>query len=209
MTTFLLIRHALCDPVGQAIVGRQSGVHLNTEGRRDAEALATRLRDHSLAGIYSSPLERAVETAEPIAARQGLLVKIAPGLNEVDFGDWTGKTFAELDQLAEWRRFNTSRSATRIPGGEVMAQVLSRGLAELEQLEQVHTDPAALVAVVSHGDVLRAIVADALGMSLDLMHRFELSPASVSILVLQGRDRRILLLNCTARWPDYLVRRPT
>jgi probable phosphoglycerate mutase len=205
VTTFLLIRHAQCDPVGRAIAGRQAGVHLNTEGRRDAEALAMRLRELSLAAIYSSPLERAIETAEFIAARQGLLVKIAQGLNEVDFGNWTGKSFAELDQLAEWKRFNTYRSRTRIPGGEMMSEVLNRSLVELERLNQVHPDPAALVAVVSHGDVLRAIVSHALGMSLDLMQRFELSPASVSILDVKGRERRVLLLNSAAGWPYGLV----
>jgi probable phosphomutase (TIGR03848 family) len=208
MTTFLFIRHALCDPVGRAIAGRQAGVHLNTEGRRDAKMLARRLSELSLAAIYTSPLERAMETAEPIASRQGLVVQIAQGLNEIDFGDWTGKTFAELDQLPEWNQFNTCRSGTRIPGGEVMGEVQSRSLFELERLRQIHTDPAALVAVVSHGDVLRAIIADALGMSLDHIQRFELSPASVSILALQGQDRQILQLNCGAGWPDYLVRSP-
>jgi probable phosphoglycerate mutase len=205
MTTFLLIRHALCDPVGRAIAGRQPGVHLNVEGRRDAERLAARLSELALSGIYSSPLERAIETAEPIAARQGLVVRIAQGLNEVDFGDWTGKTFTQLDRLDEWKRFNSHRSGTRIPGGETIGEVLGRSRAELERLTQVHTDPSQPVAVISHGDVLRAIVADGLGMSMDLMQRLELSPASVSVLVMQGPDPRILLLNSTPAWPDYLA----
>jgi probable phosphoglycerate mutase len=159
-----------------------------------------------LSGIYSSPLERAIETAEPIAAQQGRVVRIAQGLNEVNFGDWTGKTFTQLDRLDEWKRFNSHRSGTRIPGGETIVEVLGRSRAELERLTQVHTDPSRPVAVISHGDVLRAIVADGLGMSMDLMQRLELSPASVSVLVMQGPDRRILLLNSTPAWPDYLAR---
>src|SRR5215212_2773666 len=98
MTTFLLIRHALCDPVGRSLAGRTSGVHLNAEGGVQAEALARRLGEVAVSAIYSSPLERALETAAPIAADQGVPVIEAPGLLEIDFGDWTGKTLQELDQ---------------------------------------------------------------------------------------------------------------
>src|SRR5687767_15126552 len=107
MTTFLLVRHALCDPVGCLIAGRQPGVHLNDAGRLQAHRLAERLQPIALEGIYSSPLDRAVETADPIARAKGLPVQVAEGWNEIDFGEWTGRALVDLDPLPEWRRFNS------------------------------------------------------------------------------------------------------
>jgi probable phosphomutase (TIGR03848 family) len=201
MTTFLLIRHALCDPVGRQIAGRMPGVHLNEVGREQARALADRLKGLSLDALYSSPLERALETAAPIAASHGIPVQPAPGLNEVDFGEWTGRTLLELDPLPAWQRFNRFRSGSRIPGGENMAEVLSRSLAEVERLTRLHSRSDAQVAVVSHGDVLRMLVVHALGMTADLLHRLELNPASVSLLQIEDYGPRVLLLNSTEGWP--------
>ena len=199
MTTFLLIRHALCDPVGRSIAGRRAGVHLNDIGVRQAQTLAERLSVISVAGLYSSPMERAIETAGPIGARHGLEVETAEGLNEIDFGDWTGRSLDELDQLAAWRTFNSFRSGSRIPGGENMAEVLSRSLHELDRLRQLH--PGGLVAVVSHGDVLRVVIAHSLGVPTDLMQRLELSPASISLVEIEDHGPRVLLLNSTDEWP--------
>jgi probable phosphoglycerate mutase len=197
MTAFLLIRHAMCDPVGRSIAGRQPGLHLNDTGRKQAQRLADRLSRVPLAGIYSSPLERAMETAHPIAARHGLDVRVAEGLNEIDFGDWTGRALAELDQIPDWQRFNTLRGSSSIPAGENMAEVLARALRELERLRHLHPAPEMRVAVVSHGDVLRGVVAHLLGVPLDLMHRLEISPASVSTVELTSQAARLLLLNST------------
>src|SRR4051794_13712312 len=101
MTTFLLIRHAHCDPIGHAIAGRAAGVHLNRRGRAEADALGTRLSELAITAVYSSPLERALETAAAVAKPHGLRVETAAGLIEVDFGEWTGRTLADLDQLPE------------------------------------------------------------------------------------------------------------
>ncbi|MFL5532592.1 MAG: histidine phosphatase family protein [Gemmatimonadales bacterium] len=207
MTTFLLIRHALCDPVGRLIAGRLTGVHLNESGKQQALKLAERLSQLSLTALYSSPLERAIETAQPIAALNRLEILPAPGFNEVDFGSWTGKTIAELEPLPEWRRFNEFRSAGRIPAGESMAEVLSRCLGELERLRKRHPQPGTLVAVVSHGDVLRMLVTHALGMPSDLIHRIELSPASVTALEVEDYGSRLLLLNGTGGWPAEMRKR--
>jgi probable phosphomutase (TIGR03848 family) len=201
MTTFLLIRHALCDPVGRFIVGRQPGVHLNEEGRRKAERLADRLAGLNSIPLYSSPLERARETAQALAAKWGSPVQTLEGLNEIDFGEWTGKSLAELEPLLAWRAFNSFRSGTRIPGGESMAEVLARALRELDRLRHRHPGPNALVGLISHGDVLRAVLAHSLGVSLDFMHRLELSPASVSILEAEDHGPRVLLVNGTEGWP--------
>jgi broad specificity phosphatase PhoE len=205
MTMFLLVRHAMCDPVGRTIAGRTPGIHLNAVGQRQAEIVAERLSKLTLAGVYSSPMERAMETAGPIALRHRVGVQPAPGVNEVDFGEWTGKSIEELDQLPGWRRFNEFRSGTRIPGGENMAEVLSRGVRELERLRQLHPGSGTLVAVVSHGDVLRMLVTHALGMAPDLLHRLELSPASVTVLQMEDYGPRLLLLNSTEAWPQELT----
>jgi broad specificity phosphatase PhoE len=197
MTTFLLIRHALCDPVGRSIAGRQPGIHLNNPGRGQARRLAEWLGPITLDAIYSSPLERALETASPIAQAKGLQVHPAEAWNEIDFGEWTGRALADLDPLPEWRRFNTFRSSAVVPGGESMTQVLDRVLRELERLRALHPAATAHVAVVSHGDVLRSLVAHALGVPMDLFHRLEISPASVSTLEITDQGSRLLLLNST------------
>jgi broad specificity phosphatase PhoE len=205
VTTFLLIRHALCDSVGISIAGRTVGLHLNDAGRRQAAALAGRLGGLPIAAIRSSPLERAMETAQPLAAALGLPVVRDTGLNELDFGEWTGRTLTELDGLPEWRDFNERRSSTRIPGGETMAEVISRSLATLEQVRRTPGLTGRLVALVSHGDVLRSLVAHCVGMSLNAIHRIEIAPASVSILLSEGDNWRLLLLNSTGEWPDSIA----
>jgi probable phosphoglycerate mutase len=207
MTTFLLVRHALCDPVGRAIAGQASGVHLNAAGKTEADRLGSRLADLAISAIYSSPLERALETAAPVAARHCLEVVPSPGLIEIDFGDWTGRSLAELDGVPEWKTFNAFRSGTRIPGGESMAEVLARALLDVDRIRKVHSAPNALVVLVSHGDVLRALVAHFLGISLDLFQRLELGPASVSVLSLRHGTPRLLLLNSLEGWPDEICSR--
>ena len=197
MTTFLFIRHAMCDPVGRAIAGRASGVHLNEEGRNQAQALAERLAPIPLRAVYSSPLERAMETAACVARRHRLRVRPAPGLNEIEFGAWTGRTLAELQAVAEWRQFNACRSGTRIPGGETMAEVLARGLLELERLWVLHPDEGEVVALVSHGDVLRVLLTRIMGTGIDLLDRVEVSPASVTVVRYRDSGQRVLLLNST------------
>jgi probable phosphoglycerate mutase len=201
VTAFLLIRHALCDPVGKSIAGRQPGVHLNNAGQRQAASLAERLRRLPVAAIHSSPLERAVETAQPLAAALGLPIIQDIGLNEVDFGDWTGRTLTELEGMPGWRDFNERRSSTRIPNGETMGEVVSRSLALLEELRRTPVLTGRLVAVVSHGDVLRSLIAHCIGMDPNAMHRIEIAPASVSILKSEADDWRLLLLNSTEGWP--------
>jgi probable phosphomutase (TIGR03848 family) len=207
VTTFLLIRHAMCDPVGRAVVGRTPGVHLNQAGRSQAERLAERLSRLSLAALYSSPLERALETARPIGLQQELPVQTLEGFNEIDFGDWTGKSLQELDQVSDWRSFNSFRSGSRIPGGENMAEVLSRVLRDLDRLRAAHPGPETLVAVVSHGDVLRVTLAHALGLAVDFLQRLELSPASVSAVGWEDYGTRLLQMNSTDGWPPELCLR--
>jgi probable phosphomutase (TIGR03848 family) len=180
MTTFLLIRHAMCDPVGKSLAGRTPGIHLNDVGRGQAERLATRLAGTRLDAVFTSPRERAVETAEPLARTHGLRPCVVDALDDIDFGRWTGRTLRDLDGDAEWIQFNTLRSVVRAPGGEQMLEVQARSLAALETMRRAHPDGRC--AVVSHADVIRGTLAHFVGIHLDLMYRLEIAPASISVV---------------------------
>jgi probable phosphomutase (TIGR03848 family) len=193
MTTFALIRHADHALLGHTIVGRAPGVRLSPEGVREAEALAERLEGSSIRALYSSPLERARETAAPIAARLRLEVQIADELNEIDFGEWTNRRLADLHELEEWRRFQIFRSGSLIPGGEAVVEVQARMLRLVERLCARH--PGQTVALISHGDVIKATLSHYLGVPLDLFQRIEISPASISIVRLERSGPEVLLIN--------------
>lgn len=193
MTKFLLIRHATTDAVGKSLSGRHPGVHLNNDGKVQAEALAKRLSKLNIAAIYCSPLERAIETAIPIAALQNLTCNVDEHFQEIDFGNWTNKPFEALENHEIFRRFNTFRSGTRIPGGEMMQEAQSRMVQGLEKLAVKH--PASYVAVVSHSDMIKAAIAFYTGIHLDLMQRLEIQPASLSIIDLYPDFASLQLLN--------------
>ena len=192
-TLFLLVRHAAHDLVGRVLTGRMPGVNLGEEGRAQAQALAGRLAQEKIAALYTSPMERARETAEPIAGRLGLAAGIAPGLDEIDMGEWTGRRFDELDSDPRWATWNAARGTARTPGGESMVEVQSRALAELHRLRAKHVDET--VAIVSHADVIKAVVAACLGLSLDAILRFEVSPATVSRVLLGDWGARVWSVN--------------
>ena len=193
MTTFLLIRHAAHGLLGLTIVGRQDGIHLSADGERQAVMLAQRLAKTPVRAIYTSPLERARETAAPIARSLALSVQVAEELNELDFGDWTGRSLEELDRLDEWHRFNVFRSGTRAPNGELMLEAQARIVALMERLRVRHS--SGQVALVTHGDVIRSALLHYLGMPIDLFQRIEISPASVSAVVLEAHGPRVVYMN--------------
>ena len=193
MTTFALIRHASHVLLGHTIVGRLPGVQLSARGLREAEALASRLEGWPIQALYSSPLERARATAAAIADRLRLEVQAADELNEIDYGAWTNRTLADVREIPEWRRFNLFRSGSRIPGGESMVEVQERMLRLIERLCCAH--PEQTVALVSHGDVIKAALAYFLGVPLDLFGRIELSPASLSVIRVEPHGPQVLLIN--------------
>jgi probable phosphomutase (TIGR03848 family) len=195
MTTLLLIRHGHTDWIGRAIAGHTPGVALSVDGRNQAERLVERLRAVPLAAIYSSPLQRTLETAQPLAQARNLPVQTRDRLIEVNFGEWTGMTMADLEKDPRWDRFNRLRSAARAPGGDLMLDVQSRMVDEMEDLRLRHTGET--VAVVSHQDSIKAALAHYLGVPLDLFHRFEIGPASVSVVQLADWGPRILAVNST------------
>lgn len=192
-TTFFLVRHAAHDRLGRVLCGRMPGVTLGREGRAQADALAERLAGEGLAALYVSPLERAQETAAPLGARTGLTVETLPALNEIDFGAWAGKSFDDLNADPVWTGWNQARHVTRPPGGETALEAQARVLRGLEDLRARHGE--ARLALVSHADVIKLVIAHALSLGADGMQRFEIGPASVSVLVLGAWGAKVESLN--------------
>jgi broad specificity phosphatase PhoE len=193
VTSFYFIRHAATDFVGKSISGRMPGVHINELGRKQAAQLAKRLGAQAIEAIYCSPQTRARETAEPLAIATGQEIVTAAALDELNFGAWTGRTYDELRELPDWRRFNSARSTTRIPHGELMLEVQSRAIGFVECIAGTHVRGS--VVLVSHGDVIRAALAFYLGMPLEFLLRFEVSPASVSVVTLETGNPRVMCVN--------------
>jgi probable phosphomutase (TIGR03848 family) len=178
--TLFLIRHGQTDWIAKGVAGRLPGVHLNEEGRLQAARLAARLKRLPITAIYSSPLERTRETAAPLADALGLEVGPCAEAIELDFGGWQGARIPELDADPRWRAFNTLRSMTRAPDGELMPEVQTRIVAAIGRLRDAHPD--GVVALFSHGDVIRSAVAYFAGVPLDLFQRIEIRPASITSL---------------------------
>jgi probable phosphoglycerate mutase len=131
-----LVRHAENDLAGHTLAGRTPGTHLNARGREQATRLAEKLSTQSITRLFSSPMERARETAEPLALRLRLKIVIREAFNELNFGDWTGRKFAELESEEKWRHWNSYRLGIRAPNGEMMIEVQTRFVTEIERLRQ-------------------------------------------------------------------------
>ena len=193
MTRFYLIRHAAIDGLGQRIAGRMPGVALNARGREQALRLARRLAREPIDAIHTSPQRRAIETAEALAQQLRLELHIAGEIDEIDFGDWTGKTYEELGSLAKWRAFNALHSSTRLPNGELLLEAQARVIGFMERLCQQNAEKK--FALVSHGDVIRVALAHQLGIPIDFITRFEIGPASISAVELHTDGPRVLCIN--------------
>jgi probable phosphoglycerate mutase len=166
-------------------------VRLGESGRRQLRFLHERLAGLPIEAVHSGPLERAEETARAL----GLPVTIAPELDELDYGDWTGRSVEELSGDPAWEAWNRFRAGTRIPGGETMLEVQARAVGLVQRLQAEH--PSGRVVLVSHGDVIRAVLLHHLGLSLDLFARVEIDPGSLSVLAVEPWGARVLLLNQT------------
>ena len=191
--TFLLIRHAAHVHLDRLLSGRLPGVALSDEGRVQAERLAARLAREGVDALVCSPLDRTRATAEAIAAACGVAVEPIDGLIEIDMGDWTGSAMVELEGDPEWTAWNNARATARIPGGESMAEAQARIVGALAELAE--RGVGRRIAVVSHSDMIRAAVAHVLGLSLDNLLRFDVSPASVTRVVWGDWGARLMTLN--------------
>ncbi len=194
-TLVLLVRHGQTPTTGKVLPGRAPGLHLADKGRQQAEAVAERIvalqtDKRQVAAVYASPLERTRETAAPIAKALGLRVRRAKGLLECEFGDWTGAELKKLYKLPEWRTVQRNPSGFRFPGGESFTEMQTRIGTAIETIRAEHAGET--VVAVSHADPIKAAVAQAMGMHLDLFQRIVISPCSVSA-ILYGADGPIVL----------------
>ncbi|CAN5140410.1 histidine phosphatase family protein [soil metagenome] len=190
MTTLLLIRHATTASTGKRLGGRTQA-SLDEAGRAQAQACAERLADLPLRALYSSPLPRTVETAEIVAAPHRLQVRPLDGLLEVDYGDWTDRPLAQVARTKRWPIIQNRPSLVTFPNGERIRDAQLRAVAATEDLISQHR--RGVVGVVSHADVIKAVVAFYLGQPLDLFQRLHIAPASVSALELSAGGRPTLL----------------
>lgn len=208
VTTFvLLIRHGENDYVTtHRLAGRTPGVHLNEKGRQQAAGLVQYLAAQPIDAIYSSPLDRCLETAEPLAAARNLPVTVDLGVVEVDYGQWQGADLRELSKQPEWGHVQHFPSTFRFPDGETLREVQSRGVAALERIRSSHPDQ--IVAVFSHGDIVRTALAHYLGVPLDLFQRIAIAPASVSVLGFFDGRPLVLGVNYVAELPVLEIKKP-
>lgn len=188
MTLILLIRHGENNLVGKRLAGRMPLVSLNERGKQQAQQIATALSRAPIKAIYSSPLERAVETAEPLAQLLGLPIQMAPGLIELDYGDWQGKTLKQLSRLKLWKVVQDKPSEMRFPNGESFTEVQNRAVLALEQIVAAHDDKE-MVACFSHGDIIRLLVAYYLAVPLDEFQRVAANTGSISVIAVGKKGR--------------------
>jgi probable phosphoglycerate mutase len=178
--------------VGKRLAGRLPNVHLNEKGQQQARQLAEVLCKAPLKAIYSSPLERAIETAEPLAQMLGLPILPAPGLVELGYGEWQGKTLKQLGRMKLWKVVQNKPSEMRFPDGESFVEVEARTVAEVERIAAAHEERD-MVACFSHGDIIRLAVAHYLGVPLDLFQRVAANPASISVIHLSKKGQPMVL----------------
>ncbi len=198
LTTVLLVRHGQTPTTGKVLPGRAKGLHLADDGRRQAEIAATRIAElQRVDAVYSSPLERAKETAAPISKARDLTTKIDRGLLECDFGDWTGAELKKLMKLPEWQTVQRAPSMFRFPNGESFTEMQTRMVSTLDRLRARH--PGGTIVCVSHADTIKAAVAHALGTHIDLFQRIVISPASVTAITWGPGGPAVLAVNSTGR----------
>ncbi len=196
-TTLVLLRHATTAATGTRLGGWKPGVHLDAGGRAQAEAAARRLARLPVTAVYSSPLERTRETAAVVARTHGLRVRIDRDLGEVEYGDWTDRPLSRLRRLAAWQVVQRTPSRMAFPGGGTIRGAQARAVDATERLAAAH--PGGTLVLVSHADVIKAVVAHHLGMGLDLFQRLVVSPASsTTILLPEGGHPLLLALNDTS-----------
>lgn len=200
MTTFVLVRHATNDWVKKnRLPGWTAGIHLNDEGRKEAQAAAERLKPIKIRAVYASHLERARETAEIVAAGHNRAVEVREELADLKTGNWTGRSVKQASRSRLWRDIQQRPTHTRMPGGESFSEMQGRLIGELERIRAAY--PKGTVVVVSHADAIKSIVAHYLKLHLDNFQRLVISPASITIIHVEDQFARLVRLNDTGPLP--------
>jgi probable phosphoglycerate mutase len=195
MTTILLIRHGENDYVKKGrMAGRLPGVHLNDTGKEQATALAKVMAAWPVKAVYSSPLERTMETAEPIAKALGLRVIPEQGLSEIDVGEWQDRTLKDLRRRKLWKTVHLNPSRMQFPGGESFVENQMRMRSALENIVSSYKSKD-LIVCVSHSDPIKLVVAHYIGMALDMFQRLTIAPASITGLKFSEYPTRLIMLN--------------
>jgi probable phosphomutase (TIGR03848 family) len=196
LTTLLLVRHGNTATTGKLLPGRAPGLHLAESGVTQAQRAGERIAElKRIDAIYTSPLERARETAGAIAKATGLKPKVERGLLECDFGEWTGAELPKLMKLPEWRTVQRAPSTFRFPNGESFTEMQVRIVSTLDRLRARHH--GGTVVCVSHADPIKAAMAHALGTHLDLFQRIVISTCSISAIGFAGDGPMALTVNST------------
>lgn len=195
-TLVLLVRHGTTPTTGKILPGRARGLHLAESGKEQARRAAERIAElGSIAAIYSSPLERARETAAPIAGALRKPVRIERGLLECDFGDWTGQSLRRLMKKPEWTTVQRAPSMFRFPDGESFVEMQTRMADAVDRIRRRHAGKT--VVCVSHADPIKALVAHATGTPLDLFQRIVISTCSVTAIMYTDSSPIVLTVNST------------
>ena len=193
-TVVLFVRHGTTSTTGKVLPGRARGLSLSEQGRLEADLAAKRIgKLKRVAAVYASPLERAWETAQPIARAHRLRPRAERGLLEVDVGRWVGQRLDRLRKLPEWRIVQRRPSAFRFPGGESFVALQARAIETVASLVERH--PGETIVAVSHGDPIRVVVAHALGIHLDLFQRVHVAPASITAIAWHGAGVSVMTVN--------------
>jgi probable phosphoglycerate mutase len=195
MTTFILVRHGECNHVNRYLAGRAAGIHLNEKGKNDITELGYYLSRYRIDKIYTSPMERTIETAQLINRKMGMEIIIDERLNEIEYGGWTGKYFTDLEECDAWKEFNCNRLIYRIPGGEMFSEVENRMVSfVLEHQSDKHT----VNIVVSHSDPIKCLLSYWGGIPIEIFNRIEIATASMSIIIISQYDAQITGINLVA-----------
>ena len=198
-TLVLLVRHGQTPTTGAVLPGRAPGLHLSDQGREQAERAAghiAALGKERIEAVYASPMERTQETAAPIARAVGRRVRVLEGLNECDFGRWTGRRLSDLRRRRDWHQVQRNPSSFRFPGGESFAEMQTRMNDAVQSLTSRH--PGSTVVAVSHADTIKAAVSHASGAHLDMFQRIVVSPCSITAILYGTDGPLVLAVNSTA-----------
>lgn len=193
MTKILLIRHGDTDYVDEALAGRIDNP-LNAEGVHQAEKIANAIKHLPIRGIYTSPLIRTQQTAQPLANLLNLELIIIHELNQVNFGNWQGISYEELIQDPDWKSFKENPGSVKIPGGEDSAMVRERVSQAIISLSKQHAGEE-VIACFSHGSIIRHTISYFIGLPLNNTNQIQIAPASISTLIVNGNEGKLLHLN--------------